>query len=400
VLHVLILLGRLLAEANTPLPDASDQAVLFIKRSGVVLDESCPSGDAGVDAGMPDGGLDAGPADAGVTDAGIADAGIPDAGGSCEPTDAITMVVQPTLGPIVGGSRVALLYVTPARPVVTTDTKDVFGELATVTAPQIEIERVEIQDRALGTQCASYGCSFGAPSSSYEPSPWTPPVLADAGLGDGGLTIETVGPYSIVRAQPADPQQLATWLTQLGYEYTQGDLDAVAPYIALGWHVVAVRVENPSPLGRRLTPLSFTWAGSEIRVPAALGAAPGATETSLTVYIAAERRYELPDAIVPFAMSTSYGNMGFLTRNEVLVDPTRPGFTDPIASAIACVGSYGCEYREIEVVEQRVYVPQIVACDEGIGCCNSRKRFRADLGMVAVAVAFVLRRPRRRGQRR
>lgn len=400
---VALVIGRLVGEPDAPLPTLGDRSVLFIKRQQVVDD--CATGP--LDAGVPDAGpTDGGASDAGMMgDAGLDDAGTPDAdAGSCtgEVVDAITMVVQPDVVEAVPGARFAMLYVTPSRPIVEL-TQPVFGRLETLTAPRVEYEEVEVEDPSLGTQCpgcggdSNYeggGCGGG---TSYD---FDPPgfggyddLLVDAGApSDGGPGTEMIGPYQIVRAQPIDTMQLAGWLDNLGYEYQQQDLDAVAPYLLYGYHVVAVRIVDDLPFPTKLRPLAITWAGTEIRIPAALAAGTGMATASLTVYIAANDRMELPGATVDFAGRTAYDNMGFLTRNDVVLDLNQPALHDPVA-----LPSQLGEHHKVSIIKTEKRVP--VAHCEPIGCgcgdCSTGRRTRYDLGLVLFAVLFTLRRRRK-----
>lgn len=413
-----VVIGRILVEPGLPPPDVHDPALLLIKRRDVVV--GCTSGDAGVggdaasDAVAADAGLDGGPSDAGIADASIGDAGTGDAGtgdagmpdaGTCTmiPGDAVTMIVQPHISTSNDGTRFAVLLVTPARPIVELQ-GPIFDELATRTAPLIQTEIVEIKDPVYGTVCEEpepVACGGGGGGCGGDWGNggdwWDPPGIGDAGLGDGGLVEEMIGPYQFVRAQPTSSAELAGWLDQLGYAYMQADLDAVAPYIDLGFHVVAIRVAIDRPLSENLTPIALTWPGNALRVPAALGHATGVGPGRLTVYIAAEQKYVMPGAKVPYAQQTSISGMTFLTRNEIMLDQSKPVSADPIA-----VHLDNLPEREVKVVVEEVRVPVEVPCDrepdQDRGCCgdcNAKPRNRVDLLLIVGAVAFVLRRRRR-----
>lgn len=399
-----VVIGRVLAEQGAPPPDVTDDRLLLIKRHDVVI--GCTPGDAGVmdDAAIDDAAdapadaADAGVADGGLADGGLADAGMPDAG-TCTtiPGDAITMIVQPHVSASVDGTRFAVLLVTPARPVVELQSQ-VFEPLEQLTAPLIETQTVEVPDESLGTRCADVeacGGGGGGCDGDWGGGSWSPPGLGDADLGDGGLVEETLGPYQFVRAQPADAAELAGWLDRLGYAYMPEDLDAVAPYIELGYHVVAIRVAFEDAETIRLMPIALTWPGSELRVPAALGRASGVGPGKLTVYIAGEQKYVLPGAEVPFAGYTNYADMTFLTRNEIVLDQNQPPSADPVA-----VHLDNLSHHDVEVVTEYVHVPVEVECsDDDGGCCNdcnAKPRARHDLAVLVAAIALTLRRRRPR----
>jgi hypothetical protein len=394
---ILVVLGRILAEPDVAPPEVNDSVMLLIKRQGVTIGctgDAGVIGDAATDAFM-DAPIDAVP-DSGIADAGIDDGGVPDAGvtdaGTCEmiPGDAVTMIVQPHVSITADGTRFAVLLVTPQRPLVEVKSH-VFEPLAAVTAPVTQTKVVEVEDKSLGSVCAGCGGDGGGGcGGDFGDDSWyDPPPLGDASLGDGGIIEEMVGPYQFVRAQPTSSQELAGWLDQLGYAYMPADLDAVAPYIALGYHVVAMRIASDAGMSGSLMPVALTWPGSELRVPAALGR--GASGPGLfTVYISAEGKYELPGATIRFA---KYTGAQFLTRNELVLDQSKPAENDPIA-----VRTDGTEVQEVNVVTKYVHVPVEVPCDNG-GCCsdcNARPQARIDWGVLAIAVLVVLRRRRRR----
>lgn len=389
-----LVLARVIAESGAPaLPVLDDGGVLLIKRHDVVVGDGCPGNTPPSDAGVPD---DAGvpPDDAGVP---------PDAGCEAITGDAVTLMVQPRFSEVTTGARFALLMVTPARPVVETQSAWLFDQLAEVTATRVRVHETKVADPAYGTVCdGGYdgtGCGGAyAPIEPDDPS-WTPPGLGDAGLGDrdAGYTVDTIGPYEVVRAQPADRAELASWLAGLGYLTLPADLDAVTPYIARGYTVVAIRVALPATPEGQLSPIALTWPGSELRLPAALGSPAGGTPHLATVYIAGPGRFDLPDAFVPFAMQTSWGLEGFLTKNEVVLGESGDPDDDPVA--IRVVGDP--EEENIEDQYTEVHVPVHQYCDDqkpiGCGCgeCSAGAP-RFDALAVAGVLALVLRRRRRR----
>ena len=374
MLAVTLALARLVFEPSSPTPKVHEEAVLLIQRVNANL--GCGPGDAGpVDA--PDA------SDAGL-DAGV-DAGAPNDAG-CEPIvgDAVTMVIRPRFETSAIGARFALLFVTPSRPIVEV-VDDPFPALAALTAARTEVHVTEVQDPSLGERCQTGGgCGFGAPTSS--PS-FDLPDLGDAGLGDGAPVVEPVGPYEIVRVQPADPPELEALLSSLDYRVQAADLAALAPYIAAGYTVVAVRVAVEEASTSSLAPISMTWAGNELRLPLALGdQGPGV----LTAYIGASGRYELPGADVAFAKFVAGGDVAFVTRNELFAFDSESPATDPVAAAIP--GSP--EFELVHVVEQTRRVP-VTNCEVEVGCCDSGNP-RGDFGVLAIGVVLVLRRRRLR----
>ena len=137
-------------------------------------------------------------------------------------------------------------------------------------------------------------------------------------------------------------------------------------------------------------PLQLTWAGSELRLPAALGATSG---EGLSIYIAADGRYEFPGSEIPYARHTFQGETQFMTRNVLAaMEPASPD-DDPVAVKIPG----DPEFQESHVVEKEKRVP-VYDCGVDVGCgcgdCNAGG-VRLDVGAIALVVALVLR-PRRR----
>lgn len=355
-------IARVVVGPGSDPPDMQpDDAVLFVHRANTCLP----------DGGLPDAGSDGGgalpdayvppdaamafapPPEAAVPDAGPSDdGGVPDAGTTmCG--DSVMMVVQPRFTLTPRGSRFALLYVTPAPPVMRLEAPATFDDLAAATAPDVDTQIVEIPDPALGSRCA--GCvddSSSGGGCDYQSNPaWSPPGSLDGGVG--GSTIQTVGPYEVATRQPSSRSDLGKWLDELGYVYTDPDLTALEPYLTQGWSVVAVRVSQTAAFTGGLAPLSMTWAGSEIVVPLGLASQP-----SLTVYIAADHRYDLPEAHVSYAGRTG---ADFVTRNEL---------TDLSHDRTAYQASSDSYTRDVLTVYQEEHVPVSKNCDDQ-GCCQS-----------------------------
>jgi hypothetical protein len=383
-------------EAGTPPPVIEPvQAVLVARRTGVVVGETCPEPAPDVDAGV------------------VVDAGVPPSDAGCDPVygDVTSMVVQPRFRIGDDGASFALLMVTPAPPVIALEDSALFSQLATFTAPTVVVEQVEVEDEALGYQCYDphYGGSYGGGSSggcgmgggyyasddddgySYGDAGYTPP-------GDGGVALETIGAYEIVRVSSTDRASLAGWLDTYGYVYTSADLDAVEPYLTAGWTVIAVRVSTDHAHDGGLEPLSFTWPGNELRLPLGISRQPSDFHYELTVYVEADGRYELGGGQVSYARRTQGpGGAGtsFLTRLELDVDPWREAADDPIAVRV----DGDVEHEEYVYVTQEVHIPSSDCpprADPGDrGCCDTGSRQQLPGFLLLIpALAFGLRRRR------
>jgi hypothetical protein len=307
------------------------------------------------------------------------------------PGDAITMVVQPHFSAADMPAHFAMLYVTPSRPIIEV-TYDPFKSLRSLTAPEHIVEEVEVPDPAYGRECRGYeGCGGGNDQGctpQYNPT-YTPPGYGGTDTTDGGVVVEMVGPYQVLRVHPTDRDELIGWLDQVGFEYDTADVDALTAYIMRGYHVVAVRMAPTVPTAT-LQGLAITWAGSALSIPAALNT----VADSLTVYIAADGTYAFPGAQIKFS---DLAGTTYVTRNELYLTSSTSPDEDPIATRQA----QDLHYREVIRDTVEVHVPVQVDCDEPAhedrGCCsdcNTHRRVRLDMIILALAVMFVVRRRR------
>ena len=374
-------------------------------------------GDAGTsaDAGTTGDAGGAGAADAGGgggADA-SADAGLPADAGPCQPRlgDTITMIVQPRFSTGPDGSHFALLMVTPRTPVVETAPLRTFEQLARTSAPDKIVQEHTVEDPALGYQCQDPKYNTGGDQAgcggTWDVSgggTWSPPDLgggaaADAGAADGYVPVQQIGSYQVAVLSAADTQELAAWLDQAGYRYGQSDLDALAPYLELGWIVTAVRVEAGASLDGGLDPLSFTYQGDQLRLPLGIAHQPAGGHTAIKVYLAAEGRHELPGATLSYAGWTA--SMGeqplFLTASVLEADLSGTAADDPIAVRAAT----DAPYRDSYVVNREVRIPSSdcpAGPDGGGGCgCVLGGPGSSALGSLLLAAAcagFIFRRRR------
>ncbi len=382
---------RLFNAAGAEAPAMDDaREVLFVARYDVEIGQTCGGG--GGDAGVPDAGVP------GASDAG------------CEPVygDAISMFLQPRFSTGPDGARFALLVVTPGPAAVRTEPSDTFTELAALTATEVLVEEVVIEDPALGTACGARACGEASSTDSsgcggYDPD-WRPPD-DDPELpgGDAGVAPEMIGSYEVVRLPATDAAGVAAWLDAFGYVYQQADLDAVAPYLAAGWSITALRVavaSSPDGDDGALEPLSFTWAGSEIRLP--LGLLPGgAEETRLTTYVYAIERRDWALGEVEYAWRVAFVGDGFLTKTEMVVGPSSGPDDDPVATVVPgdpMVRDTRTVVKEIRVPVDDCGSDGAAMDDDSGGCCRfaGRRGLGRELNFVLLGAATLLAVRRRR----
>jgi Uncharacterized protein conserved in bacteria (DUF2330) len=388
-------IGRVLAGKTSPPPPTVEgaQPVLFSLRHNVPID--CPV-DAGVAEDL-DAGIDGG------TDGGI------DAGAcTARSADLLTVTIQPRFGGADGASDFVVLWATPSAPVVSTAPSDLFANLESLTAPE-EVERhVKVEDRSLGYQCDSWGSAGGCGPDSYqpvEPLPPPPPVDPSNGVPDAGLpdAPTTIGSYEVA-VLAADAPAVLAWLDQQGYVHDADDDQAVGAYLALGWTIVAARVRTDVPVGATaLEPLAFTFEASEMVLPVALSRRSGGGLEAVTAYVAAEGRFEFPDASVGYAQPIEWvPGTSFLTAMSFWANLGNGTEWDP--KAFRRVGDPSFRAQQIVTIEDRIpssECPPGHGQDWDIGCgCRLTRRDRGLPGTLVLAgVAFagaLLTRRRRR----
>lgn len=413
---------REVTEKGSPPPViAPDQEILVIKRTAVPF--GCQPQTPPADGAPADGGLfDAGYSDAGLTDAGLSDAGpAPDAapapadaappdGAPCQPhlADTISWVVQPRFSTGSDGSRFALLMVTPRPPVIETAPSTTFEDLARATAPLETVEERYVEDESLGSQCddpKSGGAGCGSTTTTGGDGSWKPPPLggggaADASGLDGYVPVTTVGGYQVVVLDATDADALAAWLDGAGYAHEPADIDALRPYLELGWTVTAVRVASREAVDAGgLEPLSFTFEGTDLRLPLGVARQPAGARALVKIYIAAEGRYEVPGAGLSYASWTQTGT--FLTASLLDADLSLPADADPVAIRARTDDTFQDSYT----IVREIHIPVSCPIDGDFDLCDCRAAGRpADhlptLLLLAASIALLLHRRRRRRRRR
>jgi hypothetical protein len=325
----------------------------------------------------------------------------------------VTWIVQPRFSVGPDGSRFALLMVTPRAPLIETAPVSTFEDLARATRPLEIVEERYVEDSSLGYQCQDPkfgGGGCGGTTSSGGTGDWTPPdpsggIAADAGSIDDYVRVTTIGSYQVVVLTATDGDSLAAWLDGAGYTHGDDDIDAIRPYLELGWTVTAVRVNTGTVDGGGLEPLSFTFEGDDLRLPLGIARQPlGDFRALIKVYIAAEGRYEVPGAALSFAGWTPDQDRTFLTASFLDVELDRTADEDPVAARALVDASFQEEYnlvREIRIPSS--YCPSGSGGDDEIEICgcgaSTSPVGQAGTLLLAVACgAIVLRRRRPRGR--
>lgn len=168
----------------------------------------------------------------------------------------------------------------PGVPELSTGSELVFFPLEQATRPQFNLIRN-------GDPCSFN--EFGQGGGTDAPSD-----AADGGSGDddGGVEVlkeEAVGPFDIVVVTSEDPEAMATWLTDNGYDLTDRGDELIAPYVEAGMNFVALRLRQDQEVGD-LQPLVMRYESDEIMVPIRLTAVAAMPDMGVLVWLLGEAR--------------------------------------------------------------------------------------------------------------
>jgi hypothetical protein len=417
---------RVVVSTGSPPPVIDPaQSVLLVHRQNVPVGQDC--GPMPPNMSMPDLGVsladDLGIADLSWPDSGPLDDGglcFGDDGGSCFDLgapppdlapqcrdrlgDAVTMVVQPQFSTGATGSSFAMLMVTPKVPTVSLAPTTLFHDLAVATAPKVITVPQYVEDPSLGCKKndpkwnsgSGGGCGGSLGGGGWGGPTYTPPSStgnSDAGIPDSPTTL---GGYDLAVLANADLPTVQKWLDAHQYAYQASDLDALQPYVSAGWTVTAVRVHVGSATSHSaLDPLAFTFESSIMRLPIAVSRSDSMIPVPITVYVAAEERYDFSTASghVSFAQAVSFSGGSFLTRSDLSVNFDVTADQDPIA-----IGNPADPVAQDSVTVTQIVKVPTTSCNQGCSCrlSGSERGVPGLLALIALpAIALALRRRRR-----
>ncbi|MEE6170188.1 MULTISPECIES: DUF2330 domain-containing protein [unclassified Mycolicibacterium] len=174
----------------------------------------------------------------------------------------------------------------PSAADVTLGEESVFDELAQLTAP-----RIEYRD----SWWPSFGWLRGFAGAGGLVSAAAPGHHVDV------LSSQRIGPFDVTRLAADDPTALSAWLTSKGFAHPAGLDRNLAPYLADGWQVVAIRLA-PDASGATLTgalqPLRLSFDADRAVYPMRLSQS-AKTPQSVDLYVLAEHRMDPTSVPVP-----------------------------------------------------------------------------------------------------
>ena len=165
----------------------------------------------------------------------------------------------------------------PNTPEISLGSDRTFTQLEFFTRPQFFLER-------RGEQCEQFQPDF----SSTADSVGTPGNDED----DGGVVVEeelTVGPFDIDIVSSDNPDDLAIWLQDNGYELTDRGAELLAPYIIDGMKFVAVKLLSGQDTGN-IQPLLMKYTSDKPVIPIRLTAVAAMPDMGVLAWIVADAR--------------------------------------------------------------------------------------------------------------
>ena len=164
----------------------------------------------------------------------------------------------------------------PNTPEISLGSDITFTQLEFATRPQFFLER-------RGEQCEEFVPNFSGTADSATPG---------NDEDDSGVVVEeefTVGPFDIDIVSSDNPDDLAIWLQDNGYELTDRGAELLAPYITDGMKFVAVKLLNGEDTGS-IQPLLMKYTSDNPVIPIRLTAVAAMPDMGVLAWIVADAR--------------------------------------------------------------------------------------------------------------
>ncbi len=130
----------------------------------------------------------------------------------------------------------------------------------------------------------------------FEPVPFGVGLAAPDSLGgesgDGGVQIierSVVGPFDVVIVTSDDPEAMATWLEENGYDLSDRGRDLLAPYVQMGMNFVALRLHKDADVGD-IEPLKMVYQAERPMIPIRLTSVAADPNLGIIVWMLAPLR--------------------------------------------------------------------------------------------------------------
>jgi len=165
----------------------------------------------------------------------------------------------------------------PDTPELSTGADTFFDELDNSTQPIFSLNRE-----------GDGGCPFDLANGGPIASVATASEAADG----GGVNIEqevSVGPFDIQIVSSANPDEMATWLVDNGYDLSSRGEELITPYVNDGMKFVAVKLRSGQSSGS-IQPLIMKYKSSKPVVPIRLTAVAAMEDMGVLVWLVSDAR--------------------------------------------------------------------------------------------------------------
>lgn len=165
----------------------------------------------------------------------------------------------------------------PNAPELSVGSDTTFNELDFQTRPQFNLTR-------LGQECAFAGDTGGAGGIDNTAS-------LESEADGSAVQVEdvVVGPYDAQIVSSDDPSELATWLTDNGYDLTDRGEELITPYVEAGMKFVALKMRNGQTAGS-IQPLIMQYQSEKPMVPIRLTAVAAQDDMGVLVWVVGDAR--------------------------------------------------------------------------------------------------------------
>jgi MYXO-CTERM domain-containing protein len=166
----------------------------------------------------------------------------------------------------------------PAVPELGVSSNGLFDALSAATAPTHVIEYEAGECGGYYAYDVDYSASGGGPSSY--------------GYSDTGVVVldsTQVGPYQTVTLASSSPEALTNWLIESGYDVPPAVGPAIAPYVADGMYLLALKLTKDSDVGD-IAPIVMSYPGTTASIPIQLTSVAASPDMPLEVYVFGQSR--------------------------------------------------------------------------------------------------------------
>jgi len=164
----------------------------------------------------------------------------------------------------------------PSRPELSTGSDQTFIELDFATRPVFDLE-------VLGESCFAGGTTGGATTDGG--------ALVTADSNEESISVEelSVGPFAVQLVSSDNPDELAIWLADNGYDLSDNGRNLIEPYVTAGMQFVALKLRSGESVGS-IQPLIMQYTSDQPTIPIRLTAVAAQDDMGVLAWIVGNSR--------------------------------------------------------------------------------------------------------------